>query len=407
MKKSHICCVILCLLLGLTKAHAANNSCSSPSPSNAPQVFECFTSQPTPYVSNYGLIGCNQLSTHYIFMLRKAGASKTLIEQPPSCSMFAKVIEKMSGTTPFWQSCVNYDGSKQHFAQCTSAFIQQSSKVKTVNAHCQIITNLYLSALSLASNRPNTLQSSYKALSCDDMIDAISATELEVVGEECLRFTPNDIADHIKRCMMNEPQVINRLDTIDCNTLRTLYQFKLTLAYGTMPSEYKVLDCSELNQIIDQLKLQAEKTTHASTQPNRVEDVAKIPDTNPVNLPSEVAISRRVTLRENSRKRVSTALPQSTETAPNVNLQPIVKVAPQYPIKAEKDGLEGWVKLRFNINELGRVRDIELLSASHPRIFDRNAKRALQKWQYMPHLVDGKPSKTIGHEETIEFTLPR
>ncbi|QYJ87435.1 energy transducer TonB [Shewanella mesophila] len=84
---------------------------------------------------------------------------------------------------------------------------------------------------------------------------------------------------------------------------------------------------------------------------------------------------------------------------------PIVRIEPQYPIAAARDGKEGWVQLRFTINELGGVDDVEVINADPKRVFDKEAKRALKKWKYKPKIVDGKALKQTGMTVQLDFKL--
>jgi len=84
---------------------------------------------------------------------------------------------------------------------------------------------------------------------------------------------------------------------------------------------------------------------------------------------------------------------------------PIVRIEPKYPPQAARDGKEGWVQLRFTIDEVGGVTDIEVINAEPKRIFDREAKRALRKWKYKPKIVDGKPQRQAGIEVQLDFKL--
>jgi protein TonB len=84
---------------------------------------------------------------------------------------------------------------------------------------------------------------------------------------------------------------------------------------------------------------------------------------------------------------------------------PIVRIPPDYPPQAARDGKEGWVRLSFTINEVGGVEDVEVMDADPKRIFDRNAKRALRKWKYRPQIVDGVAQKQFGLEVQLDFKL--
>ncbi|MBD1388423.1 energy transducer TonB [Neiella sp. HB171785] len=84
---------------------------------------------------------------------------------------------------------------------------------------------------------------------------------------------------------------------------------------------------------------------------------------------------------------------------------PIVRIEPKYPIKAARDGKEGWVKMSFTINELGGVEDVTVIDADPKRVFDKEAKRALRKWKYKPKVEDGKAMKQFNQQVVLEFKL--
>lgn len=86
---------------------------------------------------------------------------------------------------------------------------------------------------------------------------------------------------------------------------------------------------------------------------------------------------------------------------------PKFRAEPRYPNKAKRDSIEGWVKLGFSINEIGGVEDVVVLDAQPKRIFDKEAKRALQKWKYNPKVVDGKPMKQTGLSVLLEFKMAK
>ncbi len=83
---------------------------------------------------------------------------------------------------------------------------------------------------------------------------------------------------------------------------------------------------------------------------------------------------------------------------------PLVRVPPQYPIRAAERGIEGWVVLRFTITATGTVENPTVIDAKPKRIFDRAAVRALKKWKYRPRVVDGVPIERT-EEVKLSFDL--
>jgi protein TonB len=87
--------------------------------------------------------------------------------------------------------------------------------------------------------------------------------------------------------------------------------------------------------------------------------------------------------------------------------QPIVRIEPKYPMQAQRNGTEGWVRLRFSIDEVGGVTDIEIIEAQPKRVFNRAAKRALKRWKYKPKVVDGKTIKQTGLTVQLDFSMEK
>jgi len=84
---------------------------------------------------------------------------------------------------------------------------------------------------------------------------------------------------------------------------------------------------------------------------------------------------------------------------------PVVRVNPQYPIRAAERGIEGWVELEFTITASGTVKNPVVTAARPGRIFDSEALRAISKWRYNPKIVDGKPVERTGVRVRLRFRL--
>ncbi|HET6593779.1 MAG TPA: energy transducer TonB [Xanthomonadales bacterium] len=68
---------------------------------------------------------------------------------------------------------------------------------------------------------------------------------------------------------------------------------------------------------------------------------------------------------------------------------PVVVIRPMYPRDAALSGIEGWVKVEFTITEVGTVKDPKIIDADPPRVFNREAIRAILKWKFKPRVIDG------------------
>ena len=74
------------------------------------------------------------------------------------------------------------------------------------------------------------------------------------------------------------------------------------------------------------------------------------------------------------------------------------KQAPPYPDRARRLGKEGYVKVRYDIDEDGRVTNIEFVEVSPKGLFERDVKRAMNRWAY-----EKQPAK--GYVTEIYFKL--
>lgn len=83
---------------------------------------------------------------------------------------------------------------------------------------------------------------------------------------------------------------------------------------------------------------------------------------------------------------------------------PLVRIEPTYPMRAKRMRLEGSVTLHFTINPDGSVRNVTVKNSKPKRIFDQAAVRAIKRWKFKPKMVGGKAVAQEG-EQTIQFSL--
>lgn len=84
---------------------------------------------------------------------------------------------------------------------------------------------------------------------------------------------------------------------------------------------------------------------------------------------------------------------------------PIVKVQPIYPRRAQSRGIEGYVIVEFTVTRSGTTRDIRIVEAVPPGIFDKASTAAAAKFKYKPRVVDGQPIEVPGVQNKITFEL--
>ena len=82
----------------------------------------------------------------------------------------------------------------------------------------------------------------------------------------------------------------------------------------------------------------------------------------------------------------------------------VKSVQPQYPPKAERSGIEGWVELDFTVTETGAVQDVALHEAKPAGVFEAAATDALLQWRFKPLEQEAKPVATRARVR-IRFAL--
>lgn len=87
--------------------------------------------------------------------------------------------------------------------------------------------------------------------------------------------------------------------------------------------------------------------------------------------------------------------------------QPLItltRMQPVYPVSARKKGIQGWVQVRFLVNEHGRAEEPFVVDADPPGTFNESVINCLAGWRFKPGTVDGLPVKVLA-ETVIRFEL--
>jgi len=85
-------------------------------------------------------------------------------------------------------------------------------------------------------------------------------------------------------------------------------------------------------------------------------------------------------------------------------LTPLARVPPMYPMQARRRGVEGWVKVRFIVNEKGKVEEIRIIESHPQEVFEEAVIRCVSNWRFTPGTVEGFPVKTWV-ETAVQFDL--
>ena len=82
----------------------------------------------------------------------------------------------------------------------------------------------------------------------------------------------------------------------------------------------------------------------------------------------------------------------------------LVRIPPVYPLRAKHRGVQGWVRVRFVVNEEGHVGSVEVLESQPPGVFDRNVIQCVSGWRFKSGTVQGVAVRAWA-ETTIHFKL--
>ncbi|BDW99998.1 energy transducer TonB [Maricaulis maris] len=84
--------------------------------------------------------------------------------------------------------------------------------------------------------------------------------------------------------------------------------------------------------------------------------------------------------------------------------QPLVRIEPQYPLRAAERGIEGSCWVRFDVTPDGTPTNIDIYRCDSS-FFERASTRAVERWRYNPKVQDGVPVARRGVETRFDFRL--
>ncbi len=85
--------------------------------------------------------------------------------------------------------------------------------------------------------------------------------------------------------------------------------------------------------------------------------------------------------------------------------RPIGKVGPVYPRRALVRRITGWVVAEFCVTASGETRDMKVVDAQPPGIFDEAALEAVRQFRYEPKVILGRPLEVCGVHNRLSFDV--
>lgn len=84
--------------------------------------------------------------------------------------------------------------------------------------------------------------------------------------------------------------------------------------------------------------------------------------------------------------------------------QPLVRIPPNYPVRAQERGLEGRCEVTFDVTPEGTPTNVRILTCSNS-VFERDTIRAVERWRYEPRIQDGVAQWRRGVVTHFDYTL--
>ncbi|HEY0800192.1 MAG TPA: energy transducer TonB, partial [Steroidobacteraceae bacterium] len=108
----------------------------------------------------------------------------------------------------------------------------------------------------------------------------------------------------------------------------------------------------------------------------------------------------------NERIRVKKAARGDVLQMPEQSLTRTNKLDVQYPTRALQTNVEGWVEVGYTIAPDGSVRNVKILNAAPPKIFEASATKAVSHLHYQP-VVQGGKAIAVGTQVRIVYRVPK
>jgi|AntRauTorckE6833_2_1112554.scaffolds.fasta_scaffold18034_2 protein TonB len=71
-------------------------------------------------------------------------------------------------------------------------------------------------------------------------------------------------------------------------------------------------------------------------------------------------------------------------------VRPVAQTPFMYPLRAKRQGIEGWVKVALRVGMNGEVEAVEILEADPVGVFEQSVTRGIRSWRFSPATVMGE-----------------
>jgi len=89
------------------------------------------------------------------------------------------------------------------------------------------------------------------------------------------------------------------------------------------------------------------------------------------------------------------------------SLKRLRATTPDYPQNALAQQISGSVTLEYTVDTRGEPRDLHVVEATPPGVFDQAATNAVKRWRYAPMVVNGTAVDVPGVRTRVRFELPK
>jgi protein TonB len=165
------------------------------------------------------------------------------------------------------------------------------------------------------------------------------------------------------------------------------------------PQDKLDINSFEINPKVEDVKILERETTITEIKKIETPPPPPIIERQKADRPAEPIASMEGAVPEFEAPEIDRS--QFQITVSDRDAQPLVRIPPIMPPRAEKSG---HCKVKFNVSPDGAPFDVETTYCTQS-LFSRPTVRSVQKWKYNPKIQDGRPVGRRGVESIIRFRL--